>query len=195
MRRVSSQWRFTSFLEKLAVCKALHYWHCQCWDHDVCWCWVALSDKEINFCFSVLPRITGLCHFKNGITKLKHVCGRTRRDVQQYLMAIIAGGVPLDVIIAIHMLMEFRYLSQAPAITSQTQDRIQAALDEFHDHKQAILNGGFHWDKRVMDHFWIPKLELMQSMVPSIPWIGCLLQWSADTTEHNILKLSRILLP
>ena len=67
-------------------------------------------DKEIKFHISVLPRITGLHHFKNGITMLKQVCGRTQRDVQQYLVAIIAGGVPLDVVIAICMLIEFRYL-------------------------------------------------------------------------------------
>ena len=104
--------------------EALHYWHCQCWDHDVRWRWVALGNEEIDFRFSVLPRITGLCHFENRITKLKQVCGRTQRDVQRYLVAIIAGGVPPDVVIAIHALMEFRYLSQAPAITSQTRDRI-----------------------------------------------------------------------
>ena len=40
-----------------------------------------------------------------------------------------------------------------------------------------------------MDHFWIPKLELMQSVVPSILWVGCLLQWSADTTEHAHIEV------
>ena len=85
--------------------------------------------------------------------------------------------------------MEFRYLSQAPAITSQTRDRIQVALDKFHHHKQAILDLGLHWGKTVMNHFRIPKLELMQSMVMSIRHVGCLLQWSADTTEHTHIEV------
>ena len=169
--------------------EALHYWHRQCWDHDVRWCRAALGDEEIDFRFSVLPKITGLRHFNNGITKLKQVCGRTQRDVQQYLVVVIAGGVPPNVVTVIRALMEFRYLSQAPAITSQTQGRIRAALNEFHDHKQAILDGGFRRGKRVMDHFRIPKLELMQSVVPSILRVGSLLQWSVDTTKHTHIEV------
>lgn len=76
--------------------------------------------------------------------KLKQVGGRAQRDVQWYLIVVIAGGVDADIIIMVCALMKFRYLSQAPAITSQTRDRIQAALDEFHDHKQAILDLGLH---------------------------------------------------
>jgi hypothetical protein len=155
--------------------EALHYWHRQCWDHDVRWCRVTLGDEEIDFHFSVLPKITGLHHFNNGITKLKQVCGRTQRDVQRYLVVVIAGGVPPNVVTAIRALMEFRYLAQALAITSRTQDRIRATLNEFHEHKQAILDGSFRRGKRVMDHFRIPKLELMQSVVPSVLRVGCLL--------------------
>lgn len=62
--------------------EALHYWHRQCWDHDVKWCQIVLGDEEIDFHFSVLPKITGLRHFRNGITKLKQVGGRTPRDMQ-----------------------------------------------------------------------------------------------------------------
>ena len=40
-----------------------------------------------------------------------------------------------------------------------------------------------------MDHFRIPKLELMQSVAPSIPQIGFLLQWSVDTTEHAHIEV------
>ena len=29
--------------------EALHYWHWQYWDHNVCWCRFALSDEEIDF--------------------------------------------------------------------------------------------------------------------------------------------------
>ena len=40
-----------------------------------------------------------------------------------------------------------------------------------------------------MDHFHIPKLELMQQVVPSITQVGSLLQWSADTTEHAHIEV------
>ena len=43
-----------------------------------------------------------------------------------------------------------------------------------------------------MDHFRIPKLELMHSVVPSIRWAGAAIQWSADVTEHaHITEIKR----
>ena len=124
--------------------------------------------------------------------KLKQVSGRTQRDIQHYLVVIIAGGVDTDVVRAIHALMKFRYLSQTPAITSWVQDRIRAALDEFHDYKQAILDHGLcQGHNTVLDHFHILKLELMQHVVPSIAQVGPLLQWSADTTEHAHIEVMK----
>ncbi|KAF8442868.1 hypothetical protein L210DRAFT_3397165, partial [Boletus edulis BED1] len=94
------------------------------------------------------------------------------------------------IVTAIRALMEFRYLAQAPAITSRSRDNIGAALRKFHDHKQAILDAGLRkGKKRDLDHFYIPKLELIQSVVPSITQAGCLLQWSADTTEHAHIEV------
>ena len=40
-----------------------------------------------------------------------------------------------------------------------------------------------------MTHFEIPKLELLQSIVPCIMWSGALPQWSADVTEHLHIDL------
>ena len=122
--------------------------------------------------------------------KLNQVGGQTQRDVQWYLITIIAGGVDADVVIVVHALMEFRYLSQAPATTLCTRNRIQAALNKFYDHKQAIIDLGLHQGQKMeMDHFHIPKLELMQQVVPSITQVGSLLQWSADTMEHAHIEV------
>ncbi|KAG2056177.1 hypothetical protein BDR06DRAFT_859357, partial [Suillus hirtellus] len=41
----------------------------------------------------------------------------------------------------------------------------------------------------VLDNWYIPKLELMQSVMPSIHLVGSLMQWSADTTEHAHITL------
>ena len=62
--------------------EALHYWHCKFWDHDMQWCKHTLGAQELDFWFSVLPPITGLRHFSEGVTKLKQVGGRTQRDAQ-----------------------------------------------------------------------------------------------------------------
>ncbi|KAI6016995.1 hypothetical protein BKA83DRAFT_4128668 [Pisolithus microcarpus] len=62
--------------------ESLHEWHCQFWDHDIRWCKQALGAAELDFRFSIIPRITGLPHFSNGIMKLKQVGRRVQRDVQ-----------------------------------------------------------------------------------------------------------------
>ncbi|KAL4061952.1 hypothetical protein J3A83DRAFT_4072564, partial [Scleroderma citrinum] len=92
----------------------------------------------------------------------------------------------------LHALMEFWYFSQAPAITSITHDKIKCALQEFHDHKHAIIEGGLCCGQQtnaILEHWHIPKLKLMQSVAPSIECISSLLQWSADTTEHAHIEV------
>ncbi|KAI5981998.1 hypothetical protein EDC04DRAFT_3132364 [Pisolithus marmoratus] len=167
--------------------EALNYWHCQFWDHDMQWCKHMLGAGELDFQFSVLPPIAGFHHFNQGVMKLKQVGGCTQRDVQQYIIVVIAGLPQVDVVIAIRALMEFQYLAQAPAITLQMHDHISAALKTFHDHKHGIIDAGLCCGQTTgaaLDHWEIPKLEFMQSVAPSIHQASIVIQWSADTTEH-----------
>ncbi|KAG1849731.1 hypothetical protein F4604DRAFT_1934748 [Suillus subluteus] len=87
---------------------------------------------------------------------------------------------------AVRALMEFRYLVQSPHIDDDNIKRISRALDEFHANKHTITAGGFRRGakNKVIDNWYIPKLELMQSIVPSICNTGVAMQWTADTTEH-----------
>lgn len=170
----------------------LHHWHGEFWDHDVQWCKNALGSQELNFRYSILQPIVGLRHFKNGITTLKQVTGRAKRDVQRYIVAVIAGAAPTNVVIAIRALMDFRYLAQAHVITSLTRDRIKDALAEFHEHKHTIIDEGLRrgpTSGNALDHWQIPKLELMQCVVPSISQLGAPMQWSADMTERMHIEV------
>jgi hypothetical protein len=101
-----------------------------------------------------------------------------KRDVQQYIIVVIAGAADANVVIAIHTLMEFRYLAQASSITSITCNRIKAVLQEFHNHKAAIIEAGLRRGQKtkvVLEHWYIPKLELLQSVAPSIKRVRSLL--------------------
>ncbi|KAI6043167.1 hypothetical protein EDC04DRAFT_2600357 [Pisolithus marmoratus] len=152
----------------------------------------ALSATELDFQFSIIPHITSIHHFSNGIMKLKQVGGRVQRDVQQYIIIFITGAADLDVITAICSLMEFQYLSQATTLTSMTCDKIRALLQEFHNCRNALIEKGLCHGKKtkcVLKHWQIPKLELMQSVTPSVKCIGSILQWSADTTEHAHIEV------
>lgn len=128
----------TNFLSS----EPLHHWHGEFWDHDVQWCKNALRSEELDFCYSVLQPIVSLHHFKNRITTLKQVMGHAKHDVQRHIVSVIAGAVPMDIVTAIHSLMNFQYLAQAHVITALTHDRIKDALAEVHEHKSTITDKG-----------------------------------------------------
>ncbi|KAG2337000.1 hypothetical protein BDR05DRAFT_952932 [Suillus weaverae] len=140
--------------------KALHHWHHAFYDHDIQWCLRAVGTEELDFCFSILQPLMTFQHFKDGISNLKQVTGRAQRDLQHYIVALIADAAPPGVVMAVQALMDFRNF-----MTTSTKS------------------------KNVLDNWHIPKLELMQSVVPSIRQVRSLLQWSANTTEHAHITL------
>lgn len=166
--------------------ESLHIIHKKFWDHDAQWLILAVGESEIDFRFSTLQPTTGYRHFREGISKLKQVTGRCHRDVQRSIIAVCADAAPPGVIVAVRALLHFHYLVQSPRINDGDICRISAALDEFHANKDAIINAGVRRGKgrTVIDNWYIPKLELMQSIVPSIRSSGVTGQWSADVTEH-----------
>ena len=164
----------------------LHHWHKQFWDHDVKWSIRVLGADELDFRFSTIQPMVGFKYFKDGVSSLKQVTGRAHRDVERYLVGIIAGKALPPFVIAIRALMDFRYLAQARQIDDTILLRIASSLQLFHLHKQSILDlrGRVGKGNKPMDHFQIPKLELMHGVVPSTTSSGAVIQWSADTTER-----------
>ena len=168
----------------------LHHWHKQFWDHDVKWCIHAVGNEEIDFRFSVLHPHSGYRHFKEGISKLKQVTGREQRDVQRYITTLIADAVSQQFLLAISALMDFRYLAQSTVIDDNVCERIHVALSLFHQNKEAIMDAGARRGKHgPILHWQIPKLELLQSVIPTIKLNGVASQWSADFTEHAHIPL------
>lgn len=164
----------------------LHHWHKLFWDHDAKWCIQAVGAAEIDFRFSVLHPHTGFRHFKEGISALKQVTGREHRNIQRYIISVIADSVPKDFLIAVRALMDFRYFAQAYEIDDSHCQKIENALQEFHRHKDCIIAIGARCGEKnnIIDNWHIPKLEFLQSVVTSIKLSGVCIQWSADRTEN-----------
>ncbi|KAF8817000.1 hypothetical protein BYT27DRAFT_7325734 [Phlegmacium glaucopus] len=163
----------------------LHHWHKAFWDHNAKWCINTVGAAELDFRFSILHQRVGLRHFKEGISSLKQVTGREHREVQRYIVAVIADAVPPNFLVAIQTLIDFRYLAQSMEIDEQMCTKIDAALSEFHDHKESIIAVGARQGKHhVIDNWYIPKLEFLQSVIPNIHANSIALQWLADGTEH-----------
>lgn len=157
----------------------LHHFHRFSWDHDVKWCVTVVGAEELDFRFSVIQTPVGYRRFEDGISRLKQVTGRDHRAVQRYLIGVVAGRAPRRFIAALRALLDFRYLAQAPVFTTYSLDRVANALQEFHQNKDAIVQHG------ARDGWKIPKLELLQSVVPGIRQSGAAMQWTADITEHK----------
>ena len=111
--------------------------------------------------------------------------GRDHRAVQRYIIRVVAGAIPPKFLAAIRALLDFRYLSQMPCFDNNSLNRIEAALHAFHANKSAIIAaGGRQGSKGPLEHWEIPKLALLQHVVPSIRASGAIMQWSADVMEH-----------
>ena len=140
-----------------------------------------LGPDELDFQFSLLQVCRGYRSFPDGITTLKQTSMRLHQEIQRYIIGIVAGGIPQEALIAIRALADFRYRSQAPRLTDAGIAKLTASLQQFHDHKAALIEAGAQGS---LDHWKIPKLEMMLSVVPTIPAMGAVGQWSADVTEH-----------
>ncbi|KAF9781493.1 hypothetical protein BJ322DRAFT_1010696, partial [Thelephora terrestris] len=108
-------------------------------------------------------------HFAAGISSLKQVTGHEHRDIQQYVLGLIADCAHSKFVICVHALLDLRYLSQLHNHNLDTLKDIVRALEILHQFKQVILDLKLCLGKKAnaMTHFEIPRLELLQSIVPS----------------------------
>ena len=143
------------------------------WDHDAKWCVNEVAPRS-TFVFQSSNLTQG--HFTEGISSLKQVTGRDHRDVQRYTVGVIASAVTRDFLIAIRSAMDFRYHC----------DNALAALLEFHPHKLVIMDAAARVGKgsKPIVNWYIPKLELVQSVIPNILANRATIMFSADITEH-----------
>ncbi|KAI5982093.1 hypothetical protein EDD15DRAFT_2403257 [Pisolithus albus] len=170
---------------KFLTPEVLHHFHRIFWDHDLQWCSIVLGPAEIDYRFSLIQTPVGYRSFGEGVSKLKQVTGRDHHAVQRYIVGVIAGAVPPKFLLSINALLSFRYLAQMPRFDHDALARVEMALKTFHDNKAAIISSGRRQGSNgPLQHWEIPKLELLQHVVSSIHNSGAVMQWTADVTEH-----------
>ncbi|KAK6981079.1 hypothetical protein R3P38DRAFT_3334077 [Favolaschia claudopus] len=178
-------WREWAFSDpaRFLTPEILHHWLKMFYDHHV-------GAAEIDFRFSILRPHTGMRHFKEGISRGKQTTGREHRDIQRYIVGVIAGAVPKEFLKVVASLNDFFYQGQAPQLTDTDLQKMTQSLADFHAHKDAILKAGARRGKKgPIDHWRIPKLEFLQSVVPSVRISGVPMQWTADVTERAHITL------
>ena len=101
---------------------------------------------------------------------------------------VIAGVAEPTFICAIHALIDFMFQAQSPTFMESSICDMEKSLSKFHRYKHAILEAGAQRGKsKEMDHFQIPKLELIQSFGRMIRNVGLLIQYTADVSEHLLI--------
>ena len=81
--------------------------------------------------------------------------------------------------------MDFCYAAQAEEINEDSCEAILASINKFHQQKSGIMNMKTQVGKgnRPINNWYIPKLELMQSIVPNIQANGIAIQYSTNATS------------
>ncbi|KAF8212909.1 hypothetical protein K438DRAFT_1751323 [Mycena galopus ATCC 62051] len=174
-------WPLSTNPSRFLTPEPLHQLHKGFYDHKFQWCINILGNEELDFRLKVLQPRVGFRHFKEGVTGIKQLGGREHRELQRYIVVLIADAAPPQVVEAIRNLVDMRYFVQAPELDEESIPRSSGFLDNFHALKQSIIDAG----GRTQDHFNIPKLELFHSLFFFIRWAGVPMQYTADVTEKT----------
>lgn len=168
----------------------LHSGHKFFFDHILGWCKVVAGSSILDTRFSSLHQRVSFCHFSSGVSRPLQMTGRDHRDIERTIVPILdsAGTVTDGFIRAIRGLVEFIYRAQDPVHTDSSIAAMQQALMDFHSAKQSILDlRARKGSSGPINHFRIPKLELMLSFGRQIKANGTLMQYSAEVPERLLI--------
>ena len=179
-------WRFSNpsiFL----LGELLHAGHKLFNDHPFNWCKELLGADELDAHYRIHHKRVGIRHF-DGVSRAKQMTGREHRDIQRTIVATIAGGADPEFVRTIRAFVDFLYRAQSLTFTPSSIQTMEHDLWEFHSYKGAVLRAGARQGKsQEMNHFRIPKLELIQSFGRNIRNSGAIIQYTTDVSEHLLI--------
>lgn len=156
----------------------LHQLYQGVFKHIVEWCQELMDEEELDRHLKALLPCYGVCHFQNGWSGLGQIGGKERKHMARVLLGCLIGKVPRGVILAYHSLLDFIYLAQYHTHDNTTLQYMQKALEDFHQHKEVIINLGIRED---LD---IPKFHSLQYYLENIKNFG-------TTNNYNMEMFKR----
>ncbi|TFK86346.1 hypothetical protein K466DRAFT_576448 [Polyporus arcularius HHB13444] len=150
----------------------LHQLHQGVIKHLIAWLKDAYGAEEIDARCRRLPPNHQIRLFMQGITTLSRVTGKQHADMSKFLLGLIVGlplsdGIsPVRLVRAVRAILDFLYLSQYPAHTSDTLGQLRAALVRFHENKSVFVDLG------IRTHWKLPKLHSLDHYADSIKLFG-----------------------
>ncbi|KAH9924092.1 uncharacterized protein B0H18DRAFT_878205, partial [Fomitopsis serialis] len=150
------------------------------WDHILKACLIHVGPAELDRRFDARHKRIGYAGLRR-VSDAKQMTGRMHREIMRSTVVAIQGAVTPGFMRAIRAIMEFLLAAQRPRHTPSSLAHMATNLRDFHDSKQAIADEG---GRGTLDHWHIPKLELLSNFIPAIISHGTLPQWSCDAVEH-----------
>lgn len=71
----------------------LHRLHQGFFKHLLSWCQLAITEQELDHHMQCLPPAFGVCHFKNGVSKLSQVTGPERKQIEKILLPCLVSAM------------------------------------------------------------------------------------------------------
>ncbi|KAG2134040.1 uncharacterized protein EDB93DRAFT_1242739 [Suillus bovinus] len=115
----------------------------------------------------------------NGWSGMGQIGGKERKHMARVLLGCLIGKVPGDVIQAYCSLLDFIYLAHYPTHDDTTLQYMQKALEDFHQHKEVIINLG------VREDLDIPKFHSLQHYLENIKNFGTTDNYNIEMFERN----------
>ncbi|KAJ8456588.1 hypothetical protein ONZ51_g12036 [Trametes cubensis] len=152
--------------------------------HLLGWLRKAFGSDEIDARCRRIPPNHNIRLFLKGITKLQRVTGKEHGQMCRFLLGLIIGlplpgGMsPARLLRAVRALLDFLYLAQYPAHTSESLELLKDALRRFHANKAIFVDLGIRL------HFKLPKLHSLEHYILSILLFGTTDNYDTQYTER-----------
>ncbi|KAI1786574.1 hypothetical protein LXA43DRAFT_975694 [Ganoderma leucocontextum] len=162
----------------------LHQLHQGVIKHVITWLTKAYGAEELDARCRRFPPNHQIRLFMKGITTLQRVTGKEHADMCRFLLGLVVGlplrdgFSPVRLVRAVRAILDFLYLAQYPAHTSETLGQISAALEHFHANKYIFVDLG------IRDSFHLPKLHSLDHYLISIKLFGTTDNYDTQYTER-----------
>ncbi|KAH9083700.1 hypothetical protein EDB83DRAFT_2282415 [Lactarius deliciosus] len=170
----------------------LHQLHQGVLKHLVRWLGT-LGSEAIDTRCSCLPPNHNARHFHKGITWLSRLTGQEHKDISRIILSVVVD-IPLPssqssarfkLTCTVRALLDFIYLSQYPAHTTESLKAMDAALCRFHENKDIFIELG------VREHFNIPTLHSLLHYTRSISLFGAADNYNTEHSERLHIDLTK----
>jgi hypothetical protein len=130
--------------------------------------------------------------FTKGITSLSRVTGKEHKAMCSFLMGLITdlplwgGQTSSRVVKAVRAILDFIYLAQFPSQTTDTLNRLEASLSQFHENKGVFL------DLELCTQFKIPKIHSLLHYKSSITLFGTTDNYNTENSERLHIEFTKL---